>query len=328
MPYSAATRGIIAATLSVALCSQSFAQSAPIDLYSVLFPHSRDAYRLPSYEEQARVIQNLFPYAGCKTSVVTTYDLQGFWYPATVRVCQDSLREETAGALAPSTGEKLFFVDGRARRGSMYSLMRGYPNHPYDYVRPQNLDEAWGDTSFASRKGVKFRDAIEALPFVPTTTHEYELNGATRYAFGGLNIVPGHERQAYPLNSDSIIVMYDGFPFATPDAFAAMLSFPVGGYQPYMEVSYVQLHENPQRLRHAFIPWLSLSEAGPKWKELAIQTPVGERDGWGSYLGVGLALFALSAILYAAESSGVSDEFRKQQAECHRRQQRNAFVFC
>jgi hypothetical protein len=279
-------RAGLAVSLSLSLCSQGAAQAV-----------------LPTPAEQRAAVDQMYPElgAGCKTSVMTTYDTRGFWFPGSIRVCQHSIEDASTGVYVPLPGQRPFFIDGRARHGSLYMLVRGYSNTSYRFLRPEHI--SW--ESFVPQKPSTFRDMINTLPFVPFSLYSFQEYGDTYYAYGGLKILPGHEAQAYPLNSNSAIVRVDGAYFASPDSLMTMMSFDIRADNPYVEVQYVQLNERPQILRSAFIPLLSLSEAGPAWSSLTASSHVADVDSSGHFLAqIGAAAALITFILSGREFRG------------------------
>ena len=308
-----------ALSVAVAPISAASAQSQPLDqewLDSAISQSSRQqTYRLPSPDVHEASIRRMYPRAGetCRTSVQTAYDIRGFWLPVTVQACANSITDISSGAYAPAPGQMLFFVNGRAHRGSLYSLTRARPNTAYEFTRDDE-DES-GYFGYSAARPTAWSQAASALPFVPFAVATYRHDGVTRYAYADLRIPPGLERQAFPLNSHSIVVSVDGFIFNTPDALAATLTYGVGD-TPYVEVFYVQRNESPQRMRRAFIPRLSLTTAGTGWRSLASSTNVGRRDHLGNILAFMGVLATFAALWHIDQATGFSEMIRRQHDEC------------
>jgi len=277
--------------------------------------------RLPSRQEQLGAIVGMYPKAGagCKSSIVTAYNMRGFWFPASVRVCQDSIEDVSAGPYAPSSGERFFYIDGRGFAGSLYALTRGTPNTPYEFTRNDG-DEEVVHNGYKPNHRTSWNDTISALPFVPYSTMTYDHDGYTSYAYSDLKILPGRESAAYPITRESIIISIDGYQFPTPDGIIGMLSDDSGSDTPYVEITYVQRNERPQVARRAFIPRLSMSTDGAAWRAMTASSRVGKIDSSGHVVAQVAAVFAFLALVYGFERSGIADAFRDQRDECRKRQ--------
>lgn len=303
---SALVRGTLSIALSLLLCARTAIAGA-----------------LPTPQEQEAAIHDMFAgtLSQCKTSRVVTYDTRGFWFPATVRVCPETIEDLSVGRYAAVPGQRLFNINGRGRNGSLYSLVRGFPNTPYRFVRPDLCC-----MSYVAENPARFSNMVVALPFVPNGVIPFEQSGITYYAYDRLTMLPGKESLAFPLTNDSIITRVDGFLFESPDGLMALLS-----YKPeseYVEVEYVQFSERPQVARSAFIPVLSLESAGAQWKTLTAASPIRRVDPSERYLAWFTILVGFAAIYYAAEKTGLAEELRRQHAQCVRQQATNPLIMC
>lgn len=283
------------------------------------------AARLPSAEAIRQSLRSLFPDKGgpCKISKQTAYDIRGFWYPATVRICGPTIEDISTGSLAIPPGMKLFYNSGRASLGNLYTLTRAKPNTAYGFYR-NDKDEKDYRTLVPDKRGV-WADVVRPLPFIPTALATYHLGDYTRYAYTGLKILKGQEHLAYPLNFDSVIVGVDGHLFGESDALPALMSYPDWGEQ-YVEIWYVQRSERPYQIRRTFIPILTQWGERIPWEHAARTEHVGERNRLGEVIGTVGAIVALAAIWQLAESSGFIAEYRRQREECLRRNEQ--YIVC
>jgi len=231
----------------------------------------------------------------CRTSTVLTYDVRGYFLDADVRVCERTIEDVTAGRHALPEGYRLFFVDGRAYWGSVHALIRAKPNVAYDFAH-------YGDTQLraltASRPGESWETTQTALPFVPFSTASALGQGRTYYAFGALRFL-SPRADSLPLDENSAVVGLDGFWLGDPGALAHLLQRPL---EPYVEVWYVQLTEQPeQTIRRAFLPTYPKASVAAEWAALTSQTEVGRRDKNGDLL-----LKAVAFVIVAKFAHGVA----------------------
>ncbi|HEX6369881.1 MAG TPA: hypothetical protein VF006_13260 [Longimicrobium sp.] len=227
----------------------------------------------------------------------------------------------SVGPDAPGPGEEFIFVYGRfalARSSGQhadYIFQRGRPNTAY-MVRG-GADELW--TSGTLPGGTyTWKAARQVLPFMPTEVYDVgdTGDGRHRYLYGGLRFVPGHERDAYPLNANSIVFAIDGISFNAPHAFSSSLEYPAPG-QRYVEVLYFQRGNVDGHFWRAYIPLIPVGNVAADWNRMVDSNPIFQ-PGYAGFIRGAIVATLLGKAIYDLANSPIGQALREQYEECRR----------
>ena len=290
------------------------------------------AQQRPTAEQQAIIRQ-----ANCTmTQVVSVpiYHAEGRFINGRLNTCSPERPwlDVSVGPNAPRTGEVFVFVYGRSVLGPGYgdsqalSFQRGRPNT--DYVLQGVPGETF--TSGTLPNGTyDWKRARKVLPFMPTEVYDQGVAGGGRhmYFYGGLRFLPGHARDAFPLNANSVVMAVDGISYNAPRAFSSPLEYPAPG-QRYVEVLYFQRGDLNGFFHRAYIPLLSDPAALADWNQMVDTNPLFQPNWQGLIRGAIAAAF-VARVLYALDNSSFGQSLHQHYEECQRRQlQGNMVTVC
>lgn len=251
------------------------------------------------------------------------YDADGYSVKGQLNECSQDRPwlDVTTGAGAPKPGEQLIFVAGRFELGRRYNMgqsimfQRGKPNTPY--VVKGDAAETMMTSGTLPNAAYDWKNVKLVLPFMPTEVHDQGVlpNGRHLYAYGALQFVPGHERDAYPLDSNSIVMAIDGVSFNAPRAFSSPLEYPAPG-QHYLEIIYFQRGDTDGPMRRAYIPVLPKSSV-PQWDRMVDGNPMFRSNYAGLVLGA-LTFVILARALYGITNSSFGRQMHEDYEQCMR----------
>ena len=249
------------------------------------------------------------------------YEAEGRYVQGQLDECSQDTPwlDVSVGAAAPKPGEKLIFVYGRFLLGQRYNVyqplmfQRGRPNT--DYPIRDDVQQSVTLSGTKPNGSYSWKNAKMVLPFMPTEVHDQgDIGGGIHwYAYGGLEFVPGHERDAYPLNADSIVVGIDGISFNAPRAFSTPLEYPPPG-QHYVEVIYFQHGDENGTFHRAYIPLFAKSQV-PQWDAMVDSNPFFQTN-LSAVVGTAIKLLPLMGAFAAVYNSPLGQQMREDYEEC------------
>jgi hypothetical protein len=256
---------------------------------------------------------------------VPIYHAEGRFINGRLNMCspQRPWLDVSVGPNAPRSDEVFVFVYGRSELGPQYrdsqalTFQRGRPNT--DYILRGVPGEIL--TSGTRPNGsYDWKNARKVLPFMPTEVYDQGDVGGGRhmYFYGGLRFLPGHTRDAYPLNANSIVMSVDGISFNAPRAFSSPLEYPAPG-QKYVEVLYFQRGDENGYFHRAYIPLLSDPASLADWNRLVDSNPMFQPN-WQGLIRGAIAVLFVARVMYALDNSTVGQAIHQHYEECRRRQ--------
>lgn len=274
--------------------------------------------------EQATLIRQ----AGCTMTqivAVPIYHAEGRFINGRLNACSPDRPwlDISVGPNAPRPGEIFVFVYGRLALGQQYresqalAFQRGRPNT--DYIVRAGAGHTM-TTGTRPNGTYNWKNVRKVLPFMPTEVYDQGDAGGGRhmYFYGGLRFLPGHARDAYPLNANSIVMAVDGVSYNAPRAFSSPLEYPAPG-QRYVEVVYFQRGDVDGYFHRAYIPLLTDAAALADWNRMVDSNPMFQPNRQGLIRGAVAATF-VARVLYELANSAAGQDLHRQYEECLRRQ--------